>query len=56
MSIFDGVAMTGINYSGLDVLEAVANSHERDAAWVERELGDVPVRIRGWFGETVPVE
>ena len=35
----------GINYSsGLDVLEAVAESYERDAAWCERELGDVERR------------
>ena len=39
-----GVAMTGINYSGLGVLAAVANSHDRDAAWCERELGDVEHR------------
>ena len=37
--------MTGINYSGLGVLAAVANSHDRDAAWVERELGDVERRV-----------
>ena len=36
----------GINYSsGLDVLEAVAESYERDAAWIERELGDVERRV-----------
>ena len=29
---------------------------DRDRQWVELELGDVPVRIRDWFGETVPVE
>ena len=38
--------MTGIIYSsGLDVLEAVADSHDRDAAWCERELGDVERRV-----------
>ena len=29
---------------------------DRDRQWIEREIGDVPVRIRDWFGETVPVE
>ena len=35
----------GIIYSGLDVLEACAQSYERDAAWIERELGDVERRV-----------
>ena len=35
----------GINYSGLDVLDAVAESYDRDAAWIERELGDAERRV-----------
>jgi hypothetical protein len=31
----------------------VRASHARDADWCERELGDVPVRERAWFGEDV---
>ena len=36
-----------------DVAGSVIESYARDAAWCARELGDVPVRERAWFGEDV---
>ena len=44
----DGIAFDedskGSDWECLSILQAVADSHDRDAAWIERELGDVEHR------------
>ena len=45
----DGIAFDedskGSDWDALSIMQAVADSHDRDAAWCERELGDCETRI-----------